>query len=358
MKITYPNMGSLNMILKTMFEGIGVEVVDPPPSTNKTLTLGVRNSHEFVCLPFKINVGNFIEALDKGADTIIMLGGIGPCRFGYYGQVQKEILKDLGYDFKMIIVDPPHGRLIDFLKELASYFPNVDGKTALKSFVFAVKKMIAADRLEKFLLKHRAHEDKPGVTTKIYEEYMKKLEKAQTGKEVDKIVAEAMKKIKENANVQRKIQLKVALVGEIYMLLEPFTNMDISKSLNELGVEVTKTEYLSDYLINSAFKLPQRMEFKKNARGYLERDIGGHGLNTVANTVKYAKLKYDGVIHILPFTCTPEIVAQGIIAKISRDYNIPVMSLVYDENTGQAGYQTRLEAFVDLLYRKRMEVVC
>ncbi len=78
MKITYPNMGSLNMILKTMFEGIGVEVVDPPPSTNKTLTLGVRNSHEFVCLPFKINVGNFIEALDKGADTIIMLGGIGP----------------------------------------------------------------------------------------------------------------------------------------------------------------------------------------------------------------------------------------------------------------------------------------
>lgn len=358
MKITYPHMGSLNMILKTMFEGIGVEVIEPPPSTNKTLTLGVRNSHEFACLPFKINVGNFIEALDKGADTIIMLGGIGPCRFGYYGQVQKEILNDLGYDFKMIIVDPPHGRLIDFLKELASYFPNVDGKTALKSFIFAVKKMIAADKLEKFLLKLRAHEDKPGVTTKIYEEYMKKLEKAKTHKEVNKIVVEAMKKIKENANVQRKIQLKVALVGEIYMLLEPFTNMDIGKSLNELGVEVTKTEYLSDYLINSAFKIPQRVEFKKNARGYLEKDIGGHGLNTVANTVKYAKLNYDGVIHILPFTCTPEIVAQGIIIRVGRDYNIPVMSLVYDENTGQAGYQTRLEAFVDLLQRKRTEAIC
>lgn len=54
--------------------------------------------------------------------------------------------------------------------------------------------MIAADKLEKFLLKYRAHEDNPGVTTKIYEEYMKKLEKAQNGKEVDKIVSEAMKK--------------------------------------------------------------------------------------------------------------------------------------------------------------------
>jgi predicted nucleotide-binding protein (sugar kinase/HSP70/actin superfamily) len=353
MKITYPHMGSLNMILKTMFEGIGIEVIDPPPSSNKTLTLGVRNSHEFVCLPFKINVGNFIEALEKGADTIVMLGGIGPCRFGYYGQVQREILKDLGYNFEMIILDPPHGRVKDFLKELASHFPNVDWKVALKSFMLAVKKMIAADKLEKFLLIQRAHEDAPGITTKIYEEYIKKLEKAQNAREVNQILFEGMNKIKQNANVKRKIQLRVALVGEIYMLLEPSTNMNIGKTLNELGVEVTKTEYLSDYLINSAFKLPQRLEFKKNARGYLERDIGGHGLNTVANTVKYAKLKYDGVIHILPFTCTPEIIAQGIIAKVSRDYDIPVMSLVYDENTGQAGYQTRIEAFVDLLYKRR-----
>ncbi|MGB9779736.1 MAG: 2-hydroxyacyl-CoA dehydratase [Caldanaerobacter sp.] len=353
MKITYPHMGSLNMVLKTMFEGIGIEVIDPPPTSNRTLTLGVKNSHEFACLPFKINVGNYIEALEKGADTIVMLGGIGPCRFGYYGQVQREILKDLGYNFNMIILDPPHGRIKDFLRDLASNFPGVDLKSAIKSFVLAVKKMLAADKLEKNLLIYRAHEDKQGITTKIYEKYMEKLEKAKDIKEVDRVLKEGIEKLKENANVQRKIQLKVALVGEIYMLLEPFTNMDISKSLNELGVEVTKTEYLSDYLINSAFKLPQRMEFAKNARGYLERDIGGHGLNTVANTVKYAKLKYDGVIHILPFTCTPEIIAQGIINRISRDYDIPVMSLVYDENTGQAGYQTRIEAFVDLLYKRR-----
>ena len=31
------------------------------------------------------------------------------CRFGYYGIVQKEILKNLGFEFKMIILEPPRG---------------------------------------------------------------------------------------------------------------------------------------------------------------------------------------------------------------------------------------------------------
>ncbi|AGB18426.1 hypothetical protein [Thermoanaerobacterium thermosaccharolyticum] len=357
MKITYPHMGSLNMILKTMFEGINIEVVEPPPVTNKTLSIGVKYSPEFACLPYKINLGNFIEALEKGADTIIMLGGVGPCRFGYYGQVQKETLIDLGYDFKMIILDPPHGRLIDFLKELSGYFPGVYWKDALKAFIFAVQKMIAADNLEKHLLILRAHEDKIGVTTKIYEKYVEGLKYAKNKKELDYIYREGVEKIKQNANVKRDIQLKIALVGEIYLMLEPFSNMDICKSLNELGIEVTKTDYLSDYLINSAFKLPQKLEFKRYAHGYLERDIGGHGLNTVANTVKYAEKNYDGIIQIFPFTCTPEIVAESIIAKISNDKNIPVMSLSYDEKTGEAGYQTRLEAFKDLLERQKINAL-
>lgn len=355
MKITYPHMGSLNMILKTMFEGINIEVVEPPPVTNKTLSIGVKYSPEFVCLPYKINLGNFIEALENGADTIIMLGGIGPCRFGYYGQAQRETLIDLGYKFNMIILDPPHGRLIDFLKELSSYFPDVHWRDALKAFIFAVQKMIIADKFEKKLLILRAHENETGITTKIFEKYIDGIKNAKNKRELDSIYKEGLEKLKQNATIKREIQLKVALVGEIYLMLEPFSNLDICRSLNELGIEVTKTDFLSDYLINSAFKLPQRVEFKKYAHGYLERDIGGHGLNTVANTVKYAEKNYDGIIQIFPFTCTPEIVAEGIIAKISSDKNIPVMSLSYDEKTGEAGYQTRLEAFKDLLERRRLK---
>ena len=61
----------------------------------------------------------------------------------------------------------------------------------------------------------------------------------------------------------------------------------------------------------------------------------------------------DGVIQILPFGCMPEIVAESIIPTISKDLDIPAMTLTVDELTGEAGYQTRLEAFVDLLSRRK-----
>ena len=48
----------------------------------------------------------------------------------------------------------------------------------------------------------------------------------------------------------------------------------------------------------------------------------------------------------------PEIVAQNILPKVSKEEDIPVMSLVLDEQTGKAGYITRIEAFIDLIKRK------
>ena len=53
----------------------------------------------------------------------------------------------------------------------------------------------------------------------------------------------------------------------------------------------------------------------------------------------------------------PEIVAKSIITSVSRDLDFPVMTLVLDEMTGEAGFITRLEAFVDLLERRREEIL-
>jgi len=59
------------------------------------------------------------------------------------------------------------------------------------------------------------------------------------------------------------------------------------------------------------------------------------------------------MVHLYPFTCMPEIISRSILPQISKEYDMPVLSLVVDEQTGEAGFQTRLEAFIDLLYRKR-----
>ena len=40
-----------------------------------------------------------------------------------------------------------------------------------------------------------------------------------------------------------------------------------------------------------------------------------------------------------------------------EDHNIPILTLVMYEQSGKAGYITRLEAFVDLMRRKKRKAV-
>ena len=99
-------MGNAYIAIKVLLEELGVEVVIPPKCSKNTLDIGSKYSPEQICIPFKLNMGNFIESIQKGADTIIMLGGSDTCRFGQYNSLQKDILNDLGYKVEMICMEP------------------------------------------------------------------------------------------------------------------------------------------------------------------------------------------------------------------------------------------------------------
>ena len=58
---------------------------------------------------------------------------------------------------------------------------------------------------------------------------------------------------------------------------------------------------------------------------------------------------YDGIIHVKPFGCTPEIGAIPIINKICTDYKEPIIYFSFDSETSDNGIKTRLEAFYDML---------
>jgi len=97
------------------------------------------------------------------------------------------------------------------------------------------------------------------------------------------------------------------------------------------------------------------MTVKEAAQPYLPELIGGHDRDSIGNTVLYAKRNFDGIIQLAPFTCIPEIVARTILPAVSKDHNIPVLTFFLDEQTGKAGMNTRLEAFVDLMKRKKLK---
>ena len=89
----------------------------------------------------------------------------------------------------------------------------------------------------------------------------------------------------------------------------------------------------------------------------MKRAIGGECIETVGDTVYGARNGIDGIVHIMPFSCMPEIVAQNILPKVSKNEDIPILELVLDEQTGKAGNITRIEAFIDLVKRKKMRQI-
>ena len=83
------------------------------------------------------------------------------------------------------------------------------------------------------------------------------------------------------------------------------------------------------------------------------RDIGGEALESISDVAYANERGVDGIIHISPFTCMPEIMSQNIFPTMRENCEIPILTLIMDEQTGRAGYITRLEAFVDLMKRRK-----
>lgn len=357
MKVTFPHMGNLWIALKALFEKLGHEVIPPPPVTRKTIELGARYAPEFACLPLKVNVGNFIEGLEEGAETIVMLGGSGPCRFGYYAQVEREILKDLGYLFDIIIVDPPMGDWTRFLQDLQPLGNGCRGREVWNALTLAWEIIKALDHLHRMLLKVQIYNHRGAW--KCYEKAVKAITEVGDKKLLQRVTSESIRELALFSEGQNSTlaPLKIAIVGEVFMMWEPYVNLDLEKTLGGMGVEAIRSAYPSDWICENVLFNPRhmlrRLIFKKAARPYLNCFVGGHGWESVGESVLYARKKIDGVIHVLPFTCMPEIVAQSILPSVSRDYKLSVLTLSLDEHSAQAGLLTRIEAFVDLIREKK-----
>ncbi len=350
-KVTFPHMGELNISVKTFLQELGFEVVVPPKISKKTLDLGMKYGPEFACLPFKINLGNFIEALEEGANIIIMGGGCGPCRFGYYGEVQREILQELGYDFEMFIIEP---NLIEDYRNLKTTFGGISLRNFIRAATLTWKKIQAIDRVYRLVLSKRATEKKEGQVNKLYNKFLYEIESTASVRKI-KDLAEKYTNQLQNVgdNYKRGVEIKIGIVGEIYLVLEPFVNLEIEKKLGELGASVKRDIYISSWLCHFLHLSNEYKKIKKAASNYLKNFVGGHGLESIGNTVRFSREGLDGVIQLAPFTCMPEIISQTILPEVSKQENIPVLSLFFDEHSADAGLRTRLEAFIDLLVRKK-----
>lgn len=350
MILTFPHMGKLHILLSTFFSEMGLNAKAPPPITKSTLAIGVRHSPETICLPFKIMLGNFIEALEQGADTVLTCGGTGPCRLGVYAQVQQEILNRLGYRFEMLVAEPSVTSVYTLLKRIC---PRNKWGSIYHALRFSKAKMNMIDELERRTAFIAPREKRSGESTEIYNKALSKIEQADSETQLKECWLTTVSQLEEVELKDNPYLLRIGLVGEIYVMLEPYVNQQLEKRLGEMGVEVHKTltvsSYIEGHILHNNLYRKMYQSLDELARPYLGHFVGGHGLKSIAHTLQQIRENIDGMIQVYPFTCMPEVIAKNILPHVYRETGVPVLMLAYDEHSGEAGLITRLEAFVDLL---------
>ena len=358
MIITFPHMGNIFLAAKITFDGLGIRYVIPPMNSKKALEIGSRISPEEMCLPFKIMMGNYVQSISQGADSILLVGSRGPCRFGEYSELQYRLLKKAGYDVQFVVAKFPEEE--DKEMNVKSLKALVEDITMTKSamavaVIRGLRSMYLIDYLEKKAHANAGFENKPGESKKLYQDALRKVFAENNAAKAFDMLKDYKRKIDAVQIQKDNHPLRIAIIGEIYTIIEPFSNLNIEEKLMDLGVSTIRrlspSWWISDTILR-LFRL-NGLDVIRYSADYLPFWIGGHARECIAEAVMADAKNFDGAIQIYPMGCMPEVVAKSILPNVSKDKDFPIMTLVMDEMTGEAGYMTRIEAFLDLLERRK-----
>ncbi len=354
-RVTFPHMGNYWIAFETLVEMLGAEAVVPPKMTRHTLEAGAQESPEFVCVPFKYNMGNFLETLDRGGVDIIAQAG-GGCRFGYYGEVQEAILSDLGYEFEMVNLIEATG-LVDLVRQIRRVQPSASFALAARALAVAFRQAQAIEAVEEFWRLNAGFEIERGSIDRIAAGFYRDLRRTRTRRAVRALERRTLERLAAVPLDKPADPLRIGVVGELYVLMEPFASCEVERRLVEAGAEVHRFITLTSIITNGLRGRGHVEHALETAGPWVEYHLGADATDSVAKTWELMNRGFDGMVHLKPFGCMPEVSAMSVLQRISREHTFPILFLSLDAQTAEAGVATRIEAFCDMLMMRRRRVV-
>lgn len=344
-KVAFFRYGYYDIAFKYFVEQVlDAEFVTLPPATRRTLELGSRHSNDFVCAPFKHILGDYLEALELGADVLVQFTG--PCRLGYYGEVQESILRDLGYDFRMlnfaVVGGKPATEYIKLCKRTVN--PRVSLKRGVGELVTTFRLIECLDSYHDAYLAHAGFAVDPEEPRRLQRAFYRTMRAATCRADVEAAFAAGLEALESMPARKPVDPVRVGIVGEYFTAVDPHSNLGVEEKLLGMGVEVARMLNITNRNLRYHEK-----NLRASASRYLRYDMGPTSTLTIAAAKKYAEEGFDGIIHLKSSGCTPEIDCMPVLQRISRDYGIPVLYLSFDSQTSDTGLDTRLEAFYDMI---------
>ena len=350
-KIAFPHMGDYyipaNFLLSHIFKN--TEVIKAPKKKKKTIELGTKYSPEFICTPFKYTLGTMIECLEKNADILIQMGG--GCRYGYYAPLQEEILKNLGYKCKVLNLvsegEPNLKRINKLLKKIAPKYSKI--KALYYSFI-TFKMVKYMDIIDNYIRENIGFEIEKGSFENLKNQMLVTFSHIKNYRELKRTYKRYLNKFHKIKVHKPDNRLKIGIIGELYTIMEPFSNYYLEKQLAQYHIEIKRFTNVHYLLFEKAKKYKK---YQKYSKDYFTYNMGADAADNIARCKYLCENGYDGIIHIKSSFCTPEIGAMPIINKIASTYQKPVLFFSFDSATSETGIKTRLEAFYDMLEMRK-----
>lgn len=302
------------------FSALGIKVILSGKTTKQTVSKGSALVVTETCLPIKIFVGHVVELLEKGIKRIFVpsIQSIAP---KIYNCSKIRGLPDL---IRNVIKE-------DF--ELIE--PTMDKSEKNQGFYELLKGSVKCFGITDFDIIRKASKE----GWRLYNIFNTMMRNGISYKEALKNALSGKIILKEDDG---DYPINIALVAHGYDVLDDQASMKVFDKLKKMGVKVFTSYQLTDeQKIEGLNTLNQKMYWAN------ELDMTG----TAGHYLKDNNI--DGLITINSFGCGPDSLMIEKIVRRAKNYNKPILTLTIDEHTGEAGFVTRLEAFVDMLGRKK-----
>jgi len=136
--------------------------------------------------------------------------------------------------------------------------------------------------------------------------------------------------------------LTIALIGHPYNVYDGYITHNLLWRLRSWGVSVVTAE------------MATQAELDSGTASLVGRPYWTYEDEVTGAAGHYLRADADGIICIVSFGCGPDSVMLAILQRLTKESGRkPFLNVTIDEHTGEAGLVTRLEAFVDMLARRK-----
>jgi predicted nucleotide-binding protein (sugar kinase/HSP70/actin superfamily) len=308
---------------KTFFEELGAEVVVSPHTTQSMITAGSSRVVADTCFPVKVFLGHVIWLADK-CDRIF-IPAIRSVEPRVYNCSKFLGLPDMT---RAVIPEAPPFLEIDIDVN--------QGKNTLYRAVYSLGRNINQNPL-----KVRKAGQTAWQSYLDYREYMSR--NSVSPPQVLEDLTDNNSNAGKNSFLDTEGQKgTIAIIGHPYLIYDEYINHRLIHRLEKAGNKVVTPEMVSSHELKAAVKT-----VTGGAYWTYEDEVAGAG-------GYYLENKADGVIGIMAFGCGPDSLMMDMVRRYSAKLgSTPFMSLTLEEHTAEAGVVTRLEAFTDMVYRRK-----